>query len=80
MTYTHLSQTERYQIYALMKAGHLPVELAKLLSRHKSLISRELSRNTDKRGYRLQQAKSEPSRAVMLDVLPRLPGRWLLNN
>ena len=56
MSYKHLSQTERYQIYALMKAGHLPVEIAKLLGRHKSSISRELSRNTGKRGYRPQQA------------------------
>jgi transposase, IS30 family len=56
MSYKHLSQTERYQIYALMKAGHLPVEITKLLGRHKSSISRELSRNTGKRGYRPQQA------------------------
>ncbi len=56
MSYKHLSQTERYQIYALMKAGHLPVEIAKLLGRHKSSISRELSRNKGKRGYRPQQA------------------------
>jgi transposase, IS30 family len=56
MSDKHLSQTERYQIYALMKAGHLPVEIAKLLGRHKSSISRALSRNTGKRGYRPQQA------------------------
>ncbi len=31
----NLSQPERYQIYALMKAGHLPVEIAKLLGRHR---------------------------------------------
>jgi IS30 family transposase len=56
MTYKHLSQAERYQIYALMKAGHKPIEIAELLGRHKSTISRELSRNTGKRGYRPQQA------------------------
>ena len=46
MTYKHLSQAERYQIYALMKAGHDQSQIAKLLDRHKSTISRELSRNT----------------------------------
>jgi hypothetical protein len=35
MSFKHLSQTERYQIYALTKAGHKPVEIAKLLGRHR---------------------------------------------
>ena len=56
MTYKHLSQAERYQIHALMKAGHDQSEIAKLLNRHKSTISRELSRNTGSRGYRPKQA------------------------
>ena len=56
MTYKHLSQAERYQIHALMKAGHDQSEIAKLLDRHKSTISRELSRNTGSRGYRPKQA------------------------
>jgi len=38
MSYKHLSQTERYQIYALTKAGHKPVETAKLLGRHRERI------------------------------------------
>jgi hypothetical protein len=29
MTYKHLSQAERYQIYALMKAGHDQSQIAK---------------------------------------------------
>ena len=56
MTYKHLSQAERYQIHALMKAGHDQSPIAKLLDRHKSTISRELSRNTGSRGYRPKQA------------------------
>jgi IS30 family transposase len=56
MTYKHLSQAERYQIHALMKAGHDQSEIAKLLHRHKSTISRELTRNTGSRGYRPKQA------------------------
>jgi IS30 family transposase len=51
MKYKHLSQAERYQIYALMKAGHDQTQIAKLLDRHKSTISRELIRNTSSRGY-----------------------------
>ena len=39
-----------------MKAGHDQSEIAKLLDRHKSTISRELSRNTGSRGYRPKQA------------------------
>ena len=57
MTYKHLSQHERYQIYALMKAAHNQLEIAQLLDRHRSTISRELSRNSGKRGYRPKQAQ-----------------------
>ena len=56
MTYKHLSQAERYQIHALIKAGNDQSQIAKLLDRHKSTISRELSRNTGSRGYRPKQA------------------------
>lgn len=56
MNYTHLTQTERYQIYALMKAGHTQSEIASVLERSKSTISRELTRNRGQRGYRPKQA------------------------
>ena len=68
MNYKHLSQVERYQIYALMKAGQDQTQIAKLLDRHKSTISRELSRNRGLKGYRPKQAcatatkRSEKSR------------------
>jgi len=55
-TYKHISQAERYQIHALMKAGHNQSQIAKVLDRSKSTISRELSRNTGSRGYRPKQA------------------------
>ena len=54
MTYKHLSQDERYN-HALMKVGHDQSQIAKLLDRHKSTISRELSRNTGSLGYRPKQ-------------------------
>jgi IS30 family transposase len=56
-TYTQLTQEERYQIYALMKAGHTQTDIAKVLGRHKSTISRELGRNRGLRGYRPKQAQ-----------------------
>jgi transposase, IS30 family len=56
MNYTHLTQEERYQIYALKKAGHTQSEIANVLERNASTISRELSRNSGGRGYRPKQA------------------------
>jgi IS30 family transposase len=58
MNYTHLTQEERYQIYALKKAGHTQIEIANVLERNESTISRELSRNCGQRGYRPKQAHS----------------------
>lgn len=46
MTFTHLSQTERYQSQALMKAGQTQTEIARILVRHKSTINKELARST----------------------------------
>jgi IS30 family transposase len=68
MNYKHLSQIERYQIHSLMKALHPITQIAELLGRHKSTISRELRRNAGFRGYRPKQAcelalkRSESSR------------------
>jgi transposase, IS30 family len=56
MNYTHITQEERYQIYALKKAGHKQNEIAEILERSGSTISRELSRNCGRRGYRPKQA------------------------
>jgi IS30 family transposase len=57
MNDTHLTQNERYQIYVLIKAGHKQREIAQLLNRHPSTISRELARNSGLRGYRPNQAQ-----------------------
>jgi IS30 family transposase len=56
MNYTHLTREERYQIYALKKAGHTQNEIADVLERCPSTISRELARNHGRRGYRPKQA------------------------
>ena len=56
MNYTQLTQEQRYQISALLKMGHNRTEIATVIGKHKSTISRELSRNKGQRGYRPKQA------------------------
>jgi len=55
-TYKQLTQEQRYQIYALKKAGHSQTEIANIVDVHKSTISRELCRNHGQRGYQPKQA------------------------
>lgn len=57
MNYKQLTENERYQIYAMNKAGHSQKEIAELLGRSASTISRELCRNRGLRGYRPAQAQ-----------------------
>jgi len=56
MRYTHLTQDERYQIHILKRAGKNQSEIAGLMKRDKSTISRELKRNSGERGYRPKQS------------------------
>lgn len=56
MSYTQLTQEQRYQIHALLKMGHNQTGIADCLIVHKSTISRELRRNRGLRGYRPKQA------------------------
>jgi IS30 family transposase len=68
-----------------MKAGHDQSQIANLLDRHKSTISRELSRNTGSRGYRPKQAcemsadRAQNSRNAP-SVEPSLQGMPILIN
>ena len=55
--YTQLTQEERSQIEALLKMGHHQSEIAVVLKRHKSTISRKVERNRGLRGYRPKQAQ-----------------------
>ena len=59
--YKHLSREERYQIYSLRLAKQTISELARLLGRHRSTISRESGRGRGLRGYRAEQACSKAS-------------------
>ena len=55
-TYTQLTQEERYQISVMLKIGQNQTEIAEMIGKHKSTISRELRRNQGQRGYRPKQA------------------------
>ena len=54
--YIQLTQEERYHISVLYKEGFSKTETAKKIKKHISTISRELNRNTGKKGYRPKQA------------------------
>ena len=56
MTYKHLNQTERYQIYVLLEAGQNLKTIAQKLYRHQSTVGREVLCNSGLRGHRPRQA------------------------
>jgi hypothetical protein len=70
---TQLTQEERYQIEALLKMGHHQSEIAVVLKRDKSTISREVRRNRGLRGYRPKQARTWPWPAARPRPSRRLP-------
>jgi len=60
--YTQLTQEEPYQTYILKKAEYSQAEIAELLERDTSTISRKLQRNRGLKGYRTQQAHNPAMR------------------
>jgi len=56
MNYKQLAREQRYQIYALKRAGHNQSQIAVVIGCHKSTISREFRRNCGLKGYRPFQA------------------------
>lgn len=74
MTYTRVTEIERSQIYMLRQAGKGVREIARLLLRTASTISREVFRNTGGKGYRPKQAQElaeERARRPGRDVSPK---------
>ena len=57
--YHHLAYEQRCQLAALRAAGTSQKAIAKQLNCSESTVSRELSRNTGKRGYRFKQAQEQ---------------------
>src|SRR2546429_4836598 len=72
MNYTQLTREQRYQIFALMKAGHNQTQIAAVIACHKSTISRELRRNHDQKSYRPQQADVLAKRRHRQAYYPRI--------
>lgn len=72
MSYKQLTREQRYQIYALRKAGQNGTEIAMIIGCHKSTISRELTRNRGKKGYRAGQAQALAQRRQRQSHQPRL--------
>src|SRR5438445_3965062 len=60
MTYHQLTQEERYLITAQLMCGQSPAQIARLLGRHRSTITRELRRNATHHDgkYRAEKAHS----------------------
>lgn len=76
--YTQLTREERYQISALKTAGHNQVDIAKVIGRHKSTVSRELSRNRGLRGYRPKQANTFAGKRRQMKSFPRIASKsWV---
>ena len=86
--YKQLSQAQRYQIEILKKAGKNQKEIAELLGVSESTISRELTRNQGKKGYRQKQAqikadnrKKQAAKALKMTpaLILQIEGRILLD-
>lgn len=58
-TYTRLTEEERYQIYEGVTEKRSHREIASLINRHHSTVSKEIKRNTGCRGYRPNQANEK---------------------
>ncbi len=56
MSYQHLSLAERYYIETELKMKASISKIANAMGRSQSSISREIRRNTGRRGYRYKQA------------------------
>ena len=56
MSYTQLTEGQRYQISVLLNNGFTKAHIAKEINVYPSTITREIRRNTGLRGYRPKQA------------------------
>lgn len=75
--YTQLTQEQRYQIYALQKAGFNQTQVATEIGVHKATVSRERQRNRGQRGYRPKQAQELTGARLQLRAKPRIePRTW----
>jgi transposase, IS30 family len=78
MSYSQLTYEQRYLIYELLKTGYTQTKIARSIGVHKSTVSRELKRNSGKRGYRYQQAQRRAERRKRKAKRRITPGDWLI--
>jgi IS30 family transposase len=79
MSYTQLTQGQRYQIKAQLEIGCPQVEIAQALGVAKSTISRELRRNRGQRSYRPKQAHEKAVERRKQKVRTKIsPETWQL--
>ena len=77
MSYTQLTEGTRYQISALLRAGHNRTQIAMIVGCHKSTISRELTRNRGRKSYWAKLAHSRAQRRRRQSHQPRIaPKTW----
>lgn len=57
--YNRITQENRYEIYELIKSGLSIRKISKIIGKNHSTVSRELKRNSGKRGYRPHQAHNQ---------------------
>jgi IS30 family transposase len=62
-TYTRLTEEERYQIYEGVTEKRSHREIAALINKHHSTVSREVIRNKGLRGYRPKQAQEKAQKS-----------------
>jgi len=78
MSYSQLTYEQRYLIYKLLKIGFSQAEIAQQIGVHRSTISRELRRNTGKRGYRYKQAQKMAQKRRNKAKKRIMPCEWML--
>ena len=78
MSYSQLTYEQRYLIYEFLKMGYKQTEIAEAIGVNKSTISRELKRNTGKRGYRYKQAQRRAERRKRKAKRRITPENWLI--
>jgi len=78
MSYSQLTYEQRYLIYEFLKIGYKQTEIAEVIGVNKSTISRELKRNTGKRGYRYKQAQRRAERRKRKAKRRITPADWII--
>ncbi len=72
---SHLTQVQRYTIEILYNENYSQTDIAKILCRDKSVISRELKRNSDKGNSSYKADLAERKYKQMTGLQERLKSR-----